>query len=183
MSGALRRSFEVLPPTHFVRVTMLDPMAPKELTRRVRNFLRRLRRHGCEYFALNEWRQGKRHHHVLVRTAGELTRTIVVALWRASCQGAKGTSYCQPLRNPDGAARYVAKDLRDRSKKEIPPAEFGGRLFSSSKQFFTKPLKVLMKEVVEEWRARVRKRTGELEREGSSEGSTEEGVQSDGQSR
>jgi hypothetical protein len=156
MSAALRRSFAVLPPTHFVRVTVLDTIRPKELTRCVRGFLRRLRRRGCEYFALNEWQEELRHHHVLVRTGGDLTSAAVGELWRASCGGVRVTSYCQGVRSAEAAARYVVKDVRDGSKKEVPPEEFGGRLFSYSKGFLAQPLKALMGAVVGEWRARAR---------------------------
>jgi hypothetical protein len=168
MSEALRRSFAVLPPTHFLRVTALGPMRPKELTQCVRRFLRRLRWRGCEYLAVNEWREGRRHHHVLVRTDGELTPAIVAELWRASCPGARVTSYCKPVSSVDGAARYVVKDLQDGSKKEVPPEEFGGRLFSSSKHFLAEPLKILMRAVVEEWRVTARTRPGKRQRGNSS---------------
>ena len=170
MSEALRRSFTVLPPTHFVRVAVLDPMRPKELTRCVRSFLRRLRRRGCEYFAANEWREGRRHHHVLVRAEGNLTSAVVSELWCASCPGARVTSYCEPVRSVEAAVRYVVKDLRDGSKKEVPPAEFGGKLFSYSKGFLSEPLKALMRAVVDEWRARARTRTGPQKRGNSSKG-------------
>jgi hypothetical protein len=161
MSAALMRSFAVLPPTHFVRVTALDPMKPKELTRCVRRFLRRLRRRrGCEYLAVNEWCEGRRHHHVLVRTDGELTAGEVRELWRASCNGARVTSYCKPVGSAEASARYVVKDLRDGAKKEVPPADFGGKLFSYSRGFLTEPLKALLRAAVDEWRSAARTRTG-----------------------
>jgi hypothetical protein len=159
MSAALRRSFRALPPTHFVRLTVLDPVNPRELTQCVGRFLRRLRRRGCEYLAVNEWREGRRHHHVLVRTDGELTSAEARELWRGSCRGARVTSYCSPVLNSEGSARYVVKDLRDGSKKEVPPAEFGGRLFSYSKHFLAEPLKALLRAVVDEWRSQARTRT------------------------
>jgi hypothetical protein len=162
MSAALRLSFRVLPPTHFVRVTVLGVMGAQELTRCVGRFLRRLRRRGCEYLAVNEWRAGRRHHHVLVRTHGELTSAVVVELWRASCPGVRVTSYCGPVRSPGGSARYVVKDLRDRSKKEVPPGDFGGRLFSYSKRFLSEPLKVLIRDAVEEWRVKSGTRAGQI---------------------
>jgi hypothetical protein len=161
MSAALRLSFRELPPTHFVRVTVLDPMKPKELTRCVGKFLRRLRRRGCEYLSVSEWREGQRHHHVLVRADGGLTSGVVSKLWRASCPGARVTSYCRPVSNAEGSARYAVKDVKDGSKKELPPAEFGGRLFSSSKRFLAEPLKVLVRAVVEEWRSRARNRASD----------------------
>ncbi len=151
-----------LPPTHFVRVTVLDPTRPRELTRCVRRFLRRLRRRqGCEYIAVNEWREGQRHHHILVRSEGELTPAIVAELWRASCPGVRVTSYCKPVRSAEAAARYVVKDLQDGAKKELPPADFGGKLFSYSKHFLAQPLKVLLRAVVGEWRAAAREGLGE----------------------
>jgi hypothetical protein len=171
MSAALRRSFGVLPPTHFVRVTALDVVSAVELTRCVGRFLRRLRRRGCEYLVVNEWQEGQRHHHVLVRTDGELTGAVVAELWRDSCRGARGTSYCRPVTSVEAAARYVVKDLSDGSKKEVPPSEFGGKLFSSSRQFLAEPLKVLLRAVREEWRAEAQSRT-ERHQRGDSAGVT-----------
>jgi len=169
MSAALRRSFRVLPPTHFVRVTVLDMVSAEELTRRVGRFLRRLRRRGCEYFALNEWREGVRHHHVLARTEGELTSAVVAQLWRDSCGGARVTSYCRPVRSAEASCRYVLKDVRDPSKKEVPPVQFKGRLFSNSSGFLAAPLKTLMRAVVKEWREQVQSRTRSDQRGDSSE--------------
>jgi hypothetical protein len=132
-----------------VRLTVLDLVMPQELTRCVGRFLRRLRRRGCEYLAVNEWREGQRHHHVLVRTDRELPPAAVAEMWRASCGGARVTSYCRPVLNSEGSARYVVKDLREGSKKEVPPADFSGRLFSYSGRFLAEPLRVLLKAVVE----------------------------------
>ncbi len=178
MSAALRRSFRVLPPTHFVRVTALDAVSVGELTRCVGRFLRRLRRRGCEYFAASEWREGRRHHHVLVRADGDLTSAVVAELWRASCRGARVTSYCRRVASVEASARYVVKDVKDGSKKEVPPAWFRGRLFSYSKGFLAEPLKVLMRAVVEEWRAQARKRTGKHQPDNSS-GVSNEGTQAE----
>jgi hypothetical protein len=145
-------------------VTVLDAMKAQELTRCVGRFVRRLRRRGCEYLAVNEWREGRRHHHVLVRSDRELMGAAVAELWHASCPGVRVTSYCRPVRSAEASARYVVKDLRDGSKKEVPPEEFGGRLFSYSKRFLSQPLKALLREVVDEWRvkAEAEKRTGHL---------------------
>jgi hypothetical protein len=158
MSAALRRSFAVLPPTHFLTLAVRDPMGAKELTGCVGRFLRRLRWRGCEYLALNEWREGRRHHHVLVRAEGELKSALVAELWRASCGGARVRSYCEPVRGVEAAGRYVLKDVKDGRKKEVPPADFGGKLFSYSKHFLAEPMQVLLRAVVEEWRVRAQKR-------------------------
>jgi hypothetical protein len=160
MSAALRRSFRELPPTHFVRVTVLGPMKSRELNGAVGKFLRRLRWRGCEYLAVNEWREGRRHHHVLVRSEGELTGAVVAELWQASSPGVRVTSYCRPVRSAEAVARYVVKDLEDGTKKETPPADFDGRLFSYSKRFLSQPLKTLLRTVADEWRAEARRRTG-----------------------
>jgi hypothetical protein len=160
ISAALRRSFGVLPPTHFVRVTMLDPIKPRDLSLCVGRLLRRLRRRGCEYISLNEWSEGRRHHHVLVRTNGGLSSAVVAKLWRASCRGARVTSYCQRVISAEASARYLVKDVKDGSKKEVPPAWFHGKLFSYSKRFLAEPLKVLLRAVVEDWRAEARYRMG-----------------------
>jgi hypothetical protein len=178
MSLALRRSFRALPPTHFVRVTVLEPIKAQDLTRCVGRFLRRLRRRGCEYFAANEWREGRRHHHVLLRTDCNLTSAVVGALWRSSCPGARVTSYCQRVRNAEATARYVVKDLQDGSKKEVPPAEFSGKLFSYSKGFLAEPLKVLLRAVVQEWQSEARNRSRE-DRRGDSSGESDEGTQTE----
>jgi hypothetical protein len=159
MSAALRRSFAVLPPTHFLTLKVLTPILTRDLTGCVAKFLRRLRRRDCEYFAANEWSEGQRHHHILVRAEGELTAGAVAELWRESCRGASVTSYCRPARSAAAAARYIVKDLKDGSKKEVPPVEFSGRLFSYSGHFLAQPLKVLMRAVVKEWRSQARNRS------------------------
>jgi hypothetical protein len=153
MSAALRRSFRVLPPTHFVRVRVLDPITGKELTACVGRFLRRLRKRKCEYFSINEWHEGLRHHHILVRTDVDLSPATVAKLWQASCGNVRTNSYCRAVRTTDGTARYVVKDVKAWWKKELAPSEFGGRVFSYSKRFLARPLKILMREVVMEWRA------------------------------
>jgi hypothetical protein len=62
------------------------------------------------------------------------------------------------VRSAAASARYVVKDLRDGSKKEVPPAEFGGRLFSYSKRFLAESLKALLRAAVTEWQTQARKK-------------------------
>ena len=140
---------------------MLDPMKPRDL-KLVGRFLRGLRRRGCEYFSLNEWHEGKRHHHVVVRTEEDLRSDVVKDLWRASCRGARVTSYCQQVRNVEGTARYITKDVMDPSRG--PAAWFRGKLFSYSKGFLAAPLKELLRAVVAEWRSQVQNRSGDDQR-------------------
>ena len=155
MSAALRLSFQLLAPTHFVRVRVLDPITGKALTACVGRFLRRLRKLKCEYFSINEWHEGLRHHHILVRTDVDLSPAKVAELWQASCGNVRTSSYCRAVRSADATARYVVKDVKAWWKKEVPPADFRGRLFSCSKRFLVQPLKALMAAVVEEWRHRL----------------------------
>ena len=157
MSAALRLSFQLLAPTHFVRVRVLDPITGKALTACVGRFLRRLRKRNYEYFSINEWHEGLRHHHILVRTDVDLSPAKVAELWQASCGDVRTTSYCRPVRSAEATARYLVKDVKAWWKKELPPAEFRGKLFTKSKHFLARPLKNLMREVVAEWRLKAAK--------------------------
>jgi hypothetical protein len=107
---------------------------------------------------VNEWHQGDRHHHILLRAPEDSISAAVPGLSWASCRGARVTAYCRPVRTVEGAARYIVKDLRDSLKKEVPPADFCGRLFSYSKRFLAQPLKAIMRAMVEEWRVQACKR-------------------------
>ena len=158
MSAALRLSFQELPPTFFVRVRVMDPIEEKDLTAYVRRFLRRLRRRKCEYFSVTEWHEGLRHHHILIRTDVDLSPAKVAELWQASCGNVRTSSYCRAVRSADATARYVVKDVKAWWKKEVPPADFRGRLFSCSKRFLAQPLKAIMRAMVEEWRVQACKR-------------------------
>jgi hypothetical protein len=157
MSAALRLSFQELPPTYFLRLRVMDPIEEKVLTANVGKFQRRLRSRKCEYFTINEWHEGLRHHHILVRTDVDLSPATVAKLWQASCGNVRTTSYCRAVRSADAVARYLVKDLTAWWKKELPPAEFRGKLFTYSKRFLARPLKILMREVVAEWRLKAAK--------------------------
>jgi hypothetical protein len=50
------------------------------------------------------------------------------------------------------------KDVKAWWKKELPPTDFCGRLFSYSKRFLAQPLKALVAAEVEEWRAQAQSR-------------------------
>ena len=50
-----------------------------------------------------------------------------------------------------GGRRYVYKDMK-RKKAELPPADFRGKLFISSRRFFNRPIARLWKELKAEWR-------------------------------
>ena len=104
----------------------------------------------------------RRHRHALVRSEGDLTPAAVSQLWRGSCRGARVASYCRPVSRAGASARYLVKDLRDGSKKGVPPEHFGGRRFSSSKRSLARPLKALLRAVVVEWRTQAQMRSAHL---------------------
>jgi hypothetical protein len=121
-------------------------------TRFLGRLQRRLRGGGFEYFAVNEWHDGHRHFHILIRTGFNLTRAVVRELWGRSLPGVDFTHYCQPVGDADAVAKYVVKDLNEDLKKELPPRSFRGRVISYSKGFFVKKPADLWAEQLEEWR-------------------------------
>jgi hypothetical protein len=132
-------------------------MRDQNLTGATRRFLLRLRYQlkklgsGCEYFVMNEWSDGHRHMHILVRAEADVTSPMIRALWQKTLPGLYFTHHCAPVRCPAALARYIAKDLRDSSKKELAPAAFKGRIYSYSRAFFTKPAAALWQEQLQEW--------------------------------
>jgi hypothetical protein len=129
----------------------------RELTSALGSFLSRLkyrlRKQGATfaYFVMNEWSEGQRHMHILVRTSFNLTTPLVGELWKKTLPGIQHTHHCAPVLNPVGIARYVVKHLKDDSKKELPPRSYTGRLFNSSRGFFSKKVAALWEEQRREW--------------------------------
>jgi hypothetical protein len=129
-------------------------VSDRELTRRIARFLKLLRyRVRLEYLLINEWSEGYRHVHILVRASGDLTSELVGKLWRKVTPGPRGitSSYCRPIRNPIGMARYIVKHVKDGGKKEVAPKNFEGRIMSYSKGFWSEPLRLLRQEVNQMW--------------------------------
>jgi hypothetical protein len=151
----LMKSFKDLPPTHMVRLTCFAMLSDPELTKRVTRFLERLRyRVSCEYLLVNEWSDGHRHMHILVRAGGEVAPELVSGLWRKVLGGPKslGTSYCRPVKNPAGLAHYTVKHVRDASMAVVAPKSYRGRVMTYSKGFLSRSMKDLWREAVEEWK-------------------------------
>jgi hypothetical protein len=145
------RSFRELPPNYHVRLTVLVPVADRELSAWLSKFFRRLRyRTRCEYLAVNEWADGRRHTHILLRTDQCLPAGLVRELWGRVCP-LPFTHQCARVRSPPAMARYVVKHIRDDSRKELPPPTFTGRLWTYSRGFFSKAVRELWKEQVAEW--------------------------------
>jgi len=107
---------------------------------------------GCEYLVVNEWSEGHRHTHILLRTGFGLTPALIREVW-AKTHPLPFTHHCAPVRNPVGIANYIAKNLKDHAKKELAPKSFKGRLFNYSKGFFTKRVADLWKEQILDWNA------------------------------
>lgn len=153
----LRRSFEVLPPTHEVRVTVFGVISDRDLSLAIGRFMRRLRYwlrtrgSGSEYLIVNEWSEGHRHTHTLLRAEANLTPRTIRELWTKTLPGMPFTHHCAPVANPVGLANYVVKHLKDGAKKELAPESFRGRIYSYSKGFFTKPVAALWEEQLSEW--------------------------------
>jgi hypothetical protein len=138
-------------------VTVYGLISDRDLSLANSRFLRRLKYwlgklgSTCEYFLINEWSDGHRHNHIVLRVTVPLTKKTIRALWEKTLACPNFTCHCAPVRNPGGLARYVVKDLKDRAKKELPPRSFQGRLFSYSRHFFTKSVAALWEEQVREW--------------------------------
>jgi hypothetical protein len=140
-----------------MRITAFGVVSHRELSLAMTRFLRRLRYllkglgSGLQYFALHEWSEGHQHTHILVRTVPDLTREMIRPMWAKTLPGVHFTCHCKPVRSAVAIANYVVKNLKDASKKEVPPDSFRGRLFTYSRHFFTKQIAILWKEQTQEW--------------------------------
>jgi hypothetical protein len=153
MAKSLRRSVAALPPTHFLTLRPNSSRTTdKAFTGAITKFLKALKRRSpgkrLEYLVVNEWRNGVRHAHALVR----LDATMSLRSVRRSVRAARGVvELCcsaKPVRNVTGAANYIFKHTRRPEKKaELTPATFRGRIYAVSKRFLTKPFKTLWREI------------------------------------
>jgi hypothetical protein len=138
-------------------VTILAVIGDREFSLAISRFMRRLRyaigklRSGFEYLVMNEWSEGSRHIHILVRVLVDLTRETVRILWAKTLPGVPFTCHCAVVRSATAMARYVVKDLKHNSKKELAPLTFQGRIYTYSRGFFTKSVAALWKEQLGEW--------------------------------
>jgi hypothetical protein len=136
---------------------MFGVISDQALTKAVRRFLLRLRYQlgklgsGCQYFVMNEWSDGHRHVHILVRAEADVTPAMLRRLWRKTLPGLPFTHHCGPVRSPVAMSNYLVKHLKDSSKKELPPQSFQGRIYTYSTAFFTKQIATLWKEQRQDW--------------------------------
>jgi hypothetical protein len=165
------RSFKVLPPTHVIRLTSFAMLPNRELTQRVSRFLERLRyRIPSEYLLVNEWSDGHRHMHLLVRADGDISPALVGELWGKLIPGPKGirSTYCRPVKNPAGAARYIVKHVGDAGKKEVAPKTYRGRVMTYSREFLSESMESLWRDELRDWN--LQRRSGPEGAEESSPG-------------
>jgi hypothetical protein len=136
LAECLQRSFAVLPPTHHVRLTVQAILPDRELTKKLSDFLHKLRREigSLQYLLVNEWVRGRRHSHIVIRTPAALSTPIIRRVWSRVCP-IDANPHCGPVRCAAALARYVAKHLND-EEPELPPEDFTGRLHNSSRHFF-----------------------------------------------
>jgi hypothetical protein len=138
-------------------VTVFGVISDRDLSLAIGRFLRRLRYRlkklgsGCDYLVMNEWSEGHRHTHLLLRVDAELTRELIRALWAKTLPGVPFTCHCAPVKDPGAIANYVVKNLKNGSKKEVPPKSFRGRVYTYSRSFFTRPVAALWKQILQEW--------------------------------
>jgi hypothetical protein len=154
ISRCLIRSFESLPPTHTIRLTSFAMLLNRELTKRVTRFLKLLRyRVPCAYLLVNEWSDGHRHMHILLRAESDISSGLVSELWAKVIGGPKvpNSTYCRPVTNPAGIARYIVKHIKDAGKKEVAPKSFKGRVLTYSQGFLSKSMETLSRELAAEW--------------------------------
>ena len=172
IGACFRISFGELPPTHHFRLTIRDNgITNKLLTEIVGSVLKKmkykLKPDTFDYLVVNEWSKGKRHHHIVLRTSERLTARFVRPLVEKTLVAfakrhpnvhlrslGKDDLSVMIVRNPVGLAKYVVKDLKDRSKAELPPAEFKGRIFTMSQTFLVRPRDILLNEVKAKWNAK-----------------------------
>jgi hypothetical protein len=110
---------------------------------------------GVEYIRIFEWKRGRVHAHVWLRTEADVTAEVVSGILppevRFSCKPRRGSI--------TAAARYLFKAIRKAEEKtQLPPQDFRGKLFVASRGFFVRPIKALWKEVKTEWRAKALRR-------------------------
>jgi hypothetical protein len=160
IAACLERSFREQPPSHHVCLRILGPISDLERSRALTGFLRRLRyqfkKRGnrLSYLSVKEWRHGREHYHLLLRTAADLSSDLIGSLWQASCREARTAHSFSVIRNVPGIARYLVKAVRDDAKKELPPLAFRGRILAYSNGFLARNLQTLWRESLAECRSR-----------------------------
>lgn len=171
-SAILAKSFEILPPSHFVVLRHDTCENPAELWACWKRFQKRLKESlpGLSYYVCFEATAGEPPHvHVLVRIAERLVNNItnimpdlknrLKTLWRRACRGGAVSVYCRAIRNVQATARYVPKHWLYKEGRHwkyvepwFPGEEWAGiKLVQSSRGFLAAPRAILWKAVKQDW--------------------------------
>jgi hypothetical protein len=124
-------TLQARPAKYKLRLTAYGVTDDRQLGRAHSGFFKMLRKYvGCGYWWINEWSDGHRHLHAIIRAVDEISRDLVARLWRAALPDAGTSCYFRPIQDQTRLAIYVTK------LKEVPPPSFPGRLYGSSRKFF-----------------------------------------------
>jgi hypothetical protein len=137
MGNALANELQQRPAQYEIRLTCHPHISQGAASAAHSRFFKALRRkEPCEYFAINEWKSGRRHLHAVVRLATPITlrqfRRLIRQLWSQSFPY-QPSPHCASIRSQGAFSWYMCK------LAEFPPPSFVGRLFSSSRGFLRKP--------------------------------------------
>ncbi|HLJ92423.1 MAG TPA: hypothetical protein VKU02_04440 [Gemmataceae bacterium] len=162
----MKRSFRDRPPDFTFTLKLVDDndtpdvlmaLYLRTFTQKFRDF-RKAEGAVLEYDIRIEFRHQQPHAHLTVITSLNWSRTgikeLVKGWWATSCPDRQTAVYCDRVRNVPGLANYVTKNVKDRSKVEMPPQEWNGRrcrLVWRSRGFLTKSKDRLWQEQRSEW--------------------------------
>jgi hypothetical protein len=162
----LQRSFRDRPPDFTFTLKLVDDndtpdvlmaLYLRTFTQKFRDF-RKAEGAVLEYDIRIEFRHQQPHAHLTVITSLTWSKNgikeLVKGWWAMSCPDRQTAVYCDRVRNVPGLANYVTKNVKDRSKFEMPPQEWNGRrcrLVWRSRGFLTKSKDRLWQEQRAEW--------------------------------
>ena len=164
-AAVLRRSFRERPPHFFLTLRVIDgeTVPDRQFAQFLRTFTQRIRDYRkcgstLEYHLAVEFRHEIPHCHLLlIATPGwqpTEAKRLIREWWTVSCPERSTAVYCDRVKNPVGVANYVAKNLLDRRRVELPPVWWNGRqcrLVWRSRGFLTASKAKLWREQCAEW--------------------------------
>jgi hypothetical protein len=165
-SVILQRSFAEQPPdfTFVLEVVDGDPVVDVQMAVYLKNFTQHIRDFRksdgvtFEYEIRIEFKDGHPHCHVTIITPlgweEQAVKELARGWWVASCPGRQVLVYAKPVRNVVGHAKYVCKDLIDRTGVHMPPDDWNGRkcrFVRRSAHFLVRSAEDLWREQRIEW--------------------------------
>ena len=138
-AAILKRSFRDRPPDFTFTLKLVDDNDTPDVlmarylrtfTQKFRDF-RKAKSAVLEYDIRIEFRHQQPHAHLTVITSLNWSRNgikeLVKGWWAMSCPDRQTAVYCDRVQNVPGLANYVTKNVKDRSKVEMPTQEWNGR--------------------------------------------------------